>query len=35
MKVTLYYDFEDGNSQKEFRRAQGFLIFKQKIDDYN
>lgn len=34
-QIVLYYDFEDGNSQKEFRRAQGFLIFKQKIDDYN
>jgi len=34
-QITLYYDFEDGLSQKEFRRAQGFVIFKQKIDDYN
>lgn len=30
-QVTLCYDFEDGNPVKEFRRAQGFIIFKQKI----
>lgn len=32
-QIILYYDFEDGSTQKEFRRAQGFVIFKQKIDN--
>lgn len=32
-QIILYYDFEDGKTQKEFRRAQGFVIFKQKIDN--
>lgn len=34
-QIILYYDFEDGNSQKEFRRAEGFVIFKQKIQDFS
>lgn len=33
-QIVLYYDFGD-MAQKEFRRAQGFLNFKPKIDDYN
>ena len=32
-QIILYYDFEDGAMQKEFRRAQGSVIFKQKIDN--
>lgn len=34
-QIILYYDFEDGNLQKEFRRAEGFVIFKQKIQDFS
>jgi hypothetical protein len=33
-QIILYYDFENGNPQKEFRRAQGFVIFNEKIRDY-
>ena len=32
-QIALYYDFGDGQPLKEFRRAQGFVIFKLKIDD--
>lgn len=32
-QVVLYYDFMDGSPLKEFRRAQGFVVFKFKIDD--
>ena len=32
-QVALYYDFMDGSPLKEFRRAQGFVVFKFKIDD--
>lgn len=34
-QIILYYDFENGNPPKEFRRAQGFVIFKQKIPDFD
>lgn len=33
-QIILYYDFENGNPPKEFRRAQGFVIFNEKIRDY-
>ena len=32
-QIALYYDFMDGSPLKEFRRAQGFVVFKFKIDD--
>lgn len=32
-QIVLYYDFGNGQPLKEFRRAQGFVIFKLKIDD--
>lgn len=34
-QIILYYDFENGNPQKEFRRAQGYVIFKQKIQSFS
>ena len=33
-QIILHYDFENGNPPKEFRRAQGFVIFNEKIRDY-
>ena len=32
-QIVLYYDPLDGSPMKEFRRAQGFVNFKFKIDD--
>ncbi len=32
-QIALYYDFQDGTPLKEFRRAQGNLLFNFKIDD--
>lgn len=32
-QIVLYYDQLDGSALKEFRRAQGFVNFKHKIDN--
>ena len=33
-QVILHYDFDDGSPRKDFLRAQGFVLFKEKIQDY-
>lgn len=33
-QVILHYDFGDGSPRKDFLRAQGFVVFKEKIQDY-
>lgn len=33
-QIILHYDFGDGSPRKDFLRAQGFVLFKEKIQDY-
>lgn len=33
-QIILHYDFGDGNAPKDFLRAQGFMNFKNKIQDF-
>ena len=33
-QIILHYDFGDGSARKDFLRAQGFVLFKEKIQDY-
>ena len=33
-QIILHYDFGDGSATKDFLRAQGVIIFREKIQDY-
>lgn len=33
-QIILHYDFGDGSPRRDFLRAQGFVLFKEKIQDY-